>query len=712
MRPFHTLPATLVLLAAMTIPSDAADTAADKAPAATPADPFQWLEEVTGEKALDWVKARNEKVKSTLASDDAFRSLESRILSILDSKDRIPVVGKIGKHFYNFWRDARNPKGVWRRTTLEEYRKPQPAWETVIDLDALAAAEKENWVWHGVTVLEPDDRRCLVELSRGGADAEVIREFDLGTKAFVEGGFALPEAKSRVAWRDADTLLVGTDFGPGSMTTSGYPRTVRVWKRGTPLESAELAYEGSEDDMSVGASKDMTPGFEREFYVRQKTFWTNDMFERRDGALVQVPKPEDANASVHREWLLLELRKDWDTGARVYPAGALLAIDYERFMAGDRDCHLLFEPSPRTSLVSFSPTRHHILVTTLDNVRNRVEAVSWQGGKWLREPLAGVPDLGTASVSAVDDLDGDDFFLVTASPLQPSTLSLGSLPASGAPRAEGVSRLKSAPSFFDAAGLVVEQHEATSKDGTKVPYFQIGPKALPLDGSTPTLLYGYGGFEIPLLPGYEAVTGAAWLEKGYVSVIANIRGGGEFGPAWHQAALKANRARAYEDFIAVGEDLVGRKVTSPAHLGIKGGSNGGLLMGNMLVRRPDLWGGVVCQVPLLDMRRYHKLLAGASWQGEYGNPDLPEEWEFIRGFSPYHNVDPEGNYPPILITTSTRDDRVHPGHARKMAALLEQVGHPVLSYENIEGGHGGAADNKQRAFMDALGWTFLSRELR
>jgi len=684
--------------------------AADPA-APIPDDPHQWLEEVGGEKQLEWVKERNAKVTASLADNDAFRGLEKRILSILDSKDRIPMVGKIGKHFYNFWRDAKNPKGVWRRTSLEEYRKPQPAWETVIDLDALAAAEKENWVWHGVAVLEPDDTRCLVELSRGGADAEVIREFDLEKKAFVAGGFELPEAKSRVAWRDADTLLVGTDFGPGSMTSSGYPRTTRMWKRGTKLADAEIVYEGADDDMSVGSFKDMTPGFEREFHLRQKTFWTNDLFELRDGKLVQVPKPEDANANVHREWLLLELRKDWAAGTKTYPAGALLAIDYERFMAGDRDCHVLFEPSPRTSLVSFAPTRHHILVTTLDNVRNRVEALSWQEGKWLREPLAGVPELGTASVSAVDDLDSDDFFLVSASPLQPSTLSLGSIPATGSPKVAGVEKLKSAPSFFDSQGLVVEQHEATSADGTKIPYFQIGPKALKLDGSTPTLLYGYGGFEIPLLPGYEAVTGAAWLEKGHVSVVANIRGGGEFGPAWHQAALKENRPRAYEDFIAVGEDLVRRKVTAQKHLGIKGGSNGGLLMGNMLVRRPDLWGGVVCQVPLLDMRRYHKLLAGASWQGEYGNPDKPEEWEFIRGFSPYHNIDSTKDYPPILITTSTRDDRVHPGHARKMAARLEELGKSVLSYENVEGGHGGAADNKQRAFMDALGWTFLSKEL-
>ncbi|NBV45051.1 MAG: S9 family peptidase [Planctomycetia bacterium] len=677
-----------------------------------PTDPHQWLEDVTGERQLEWVRARNAKVKAALTDSADFTRLEARLLSILDSRDRIPLVGKIGGHYYNFWRDGKNPKGLWRRTTLAEYRLREPHWETVVDLDALAVAEGENWVWHRSTVLEPDDRRCLVALSRGGADAEVIREFDLESRAFVADGFALPEAKSRVVWRDADTLLVGTDFGPGSLTTSGYPRTIRAWRRGTPLADAPLLFEGQADDMSVSAFVDRTPGFVRELVVRQMTFWTNELHQLRDGKLVRVPKPDDANASLHREWLLLELRSDWEVGGMTYPAGALLAIDHERFMAGDRAFHVVFRPGPRSSLVSFSPTRHHLLVTTLDNVRNRIEALSWQEGKWLREPVAGVPDVGTASATAVDDLEGDDFFLVTASPLAPSTLSLGTLPAAGPPRAAAVEKLKSAPAFFEADGLVVEQHEATSADGTQVPYFQIGPRKLPADGSTPTLLYGYGGFEIPLVPGYDPLTGAAWLERGHVSVIANIRGGGEFGPAWHQAALKANRPRAYEDFIAVAEDLVRRKVTSPAHLGIKGGSNGGLLMGNMLTRRPDLWGGIVCQVPLLDMRRYHTLLAGASWMGEYGNPDEPAEWEFIKGFSPYHNVDPAADYPPILITTSTRDDRVHPGHARKMAARLEEHGKPVLSYENVEGGHGGAADNRQKAFMDALGWTFLEKELR
>jgi prolyl oligopeptidase len=578
-------------------------------------------------------------------------------------------------------------------------------WETVLDLDALAAAEKENWVWHGATVLEPEDRVCLVSLSRGGADADVVREFDLKTKAFVPGGFSLPEAKSRVAWRDADSLFVATDFGPGTLTTSGYPRTVREWRRGTLLAEAVAVFEGQADDMSVAAYRDLTPGFERDFVQRQITFWTNELFFRRDGRLVKVEKPDDANASVHREWLLIELRSDWTVGGRTYAAGSLLAADFTAFLAGDRTLHVLFAPTDRASLVGFTATRNHVIVTTLDTVRNRLCGLSFRDGAWHRAPLPGVPDIGTATAFPVDELEGDDYFLITATSLTPTTLAFGTVEGTG------MEQLKQAPAFFDAAGLAISQHEAVSQDGTKVPYFQIGPQDLPLDGSTPTLLYGYGGFEIPLVPGYEPMAGAAWLEKGRVYVIANIRGGGEFGPAWHQAALKERRPRAYEDFIAVAEDLIRRRVTAPAHLGIKGGSNGGLLVGNMYTMRPDLFGAVVCQVPLLDMRRFNKLLAGASWMGEYGDPDKPQEWAFIRGFSPYHNVDPARAYPPLLITTSTRDDRVHPAHARKMTALLLEQAKDVLYYENIEGGHGGAADNKQRAFMDALGWSFLEGRL-
>jgi prolyl oligopeptidase len=681
--------------------------AADSAP--EPADPHQWLEEVAGERQLEWVKARNAEAVAALAAGDAFTTLEERLLAILDSKEKIPYVSKIGDRYYNFWQDAAHPRGLWRRTTLADYRSPEPAWETVLDLDALGKAEGENWVWHGARVLAPDDRLCLVSLSRGGADADVVREFDLTTKRFVEGGFTLPEAKSRVAWRDEDSLFVASDFGPGSLTDSGYPRTVREWARGTPLESAAVVYEGKADDMSVEAYRDLTPGFERDFVSRQVTFWTNELFLRRDGKLVKIAKPDDANAGIHREWLFLELRTDWDAGGKTHAAGSLLAIDFERFLAGDRSFHTLFAPGPRTSLVAYDPTRNHVLLTTLDNVRSRLFVLTWRDGAWQRQPLPGVPAVATASVAAVDDLDSDDFFLTTATPLEPATLALGTLEPDGSGAAPAA--LKRSPAFFKAAGLAVTQHEATSKDGTRIPYFQIAPADLPADGSTPTLLYGYGGFEIPLVPSYAATVGAAWLERGRAYVIANIRGGGEFGPAWHQAALKEKRLRAYEDFAAVAEDLIARKVTSPERLGIKGGSNGGLLVGNLYAMRPELFGAVVCQVPLLDMRRFNKLLAGASWMGEYGNPDLPEEWAFIKTFSPYHTVAADRDYPPLLITTSTRDDRVHPGHARKMTARLAEFGKRVVYYENIEGGHGGAADNKQRAFMDALGWMFLEREL-
>ena len=700
--PCNRIAATVLWSLVVAMPQPAVPSAS----ADDPHDPYLWLEEVQGAKQLEWVKERNAESLAELAATDAFRTLEGRILSILDSREKIPYVTRIGDRHYNFWRDAANPRGLWRRTTIDEYRKAEPAWETVLDVDALAKAEGENWVWHGATVLEPEDRICLVSLSRGGADADVVREFDLERPGFVADGFTLPEAKSTVAWRSHDCLFVASDFGPGSLTASGYPRTVREWVRGTPLASAPLVYEGQADDMSVHAWRDPAPGYEREFVHRQITFYTSELFLRRDGRLVRIDKPDDASAAVHREWLLLELRSAWTVAGQTHPAGSLLAIDLDRFLAGDRGFDVLFAPGPRTSLVAFATTRHSVIVTTLDNVRNRLFVLTPGAEGWRREPLPGVPDIGTASVQPVDDLESDDYFLITASPVQPTTLALGVAGAAAAPQ-----RLKQSPAFFASAGLEVAQHEAVSRDGTRIPYFQIGPATLPADGSTPTLLYGYGGFEIPLVPGYDAATGAAWLERGHVHVIANIRGGGEFGPAWHQAALREKRPRAYEDFIAVAEDLVARKVTSPAHLGIKGGSNGGLLVGNIYWLRPELFGAVVCQVPLLDMRRFHRLLAGASWIGEYGDPDKPEEWAFIRGFSPYHAIERARTYPPILITTSTRDDRVHPGHARKMTARLREYGKRVLYYENIEGGHGGAADNRQRAFMDALGWTFLGREL-
>ncbi len=674
--------------------------------AGDPEDPRIWLEDVTGDRALTWVRERNAESTAELTHSEAFQTLDKRLLAVLDSTAKIPMISKIGPYYYNFWKDATHKRGLWRRTSLDEYRKAEPAWETVIDLDALGAAEHENWVWHGATVLKPAYERCLVSLSRGGADADVKREFDLKTKSFVANGYSVPEAKSRVAWRNLDSVFIGTDFGPGSLTNSGYPRIAKEWTRGTPLETAKVVFEGESDDMSVSAYRDLTPGFERDFVARQKTFYSSETFLRRDGKLIRIETPDDANIDVDREWLMVELRTDWTVGGKTYPSGALLATDFEAFLKGARNFDILFEPTARKSLSGFSPTKNHILLNELDNIRNKIYVLTHKDGKWLREPLPGVPEIGTTSASAVDSDESDDFFMTSSNYLMPMTLSFGTIGG------KLVEKLKQSPSFFDAAGLTVTQHEAKSADGTLVPYFQVSRENLKLDGSNPTLLYGYGGFEISMVPGYSATAGIGWLEKGGVYVVANIRGGGEFGPKWHQAALKANRPRAYEDFAAVAEDLISRKVTSPKHLGIQGGSNGGLLMGNMLTRRPDLFGAVVCQVPLLDMKRYNKLLAGASWMGEYGNPDIASEWEFIQTFSPYHMLKEGVKYPRTLFTTSTRDDRVHPGHARKMAAKMKEMGIDLVYYENIEGGHGGAADNKQAAFMSALAYTFLWNQLK
>jgi prolyl oligopeptidase len=669
-------------------------------------DPYLWLEDVGGDKALDWVRARNADSTKVLTATERFAAMQSRILSVLDSTAKIPYVAKHGAHYYNLWTDAKNPRGVWRRTSLDEYRKAEPQWEVVLDVDALGKQENENWVWHGASFLVPDRTRVLLSLSRGGADADVVREFDVVKKQFVVDGFQLPEAKSTVAWRDRDAIYVATDFGPGSLTESGYPRVVKLWRRGTPLASAEPVAEGKKEDVFVYGYRDQTVGFERDFVFRGVTFYSNELFLLRDGKQVKVDKPDSATASVHRDWLLLTLRDDWTVGGASHAGGSLLACKLEAYLGGARTFDVLFAPTERTSLAGASPTKNHVLLTVLDNVKSRVFALTPGEKGWTRTALPGLPEFGTISASAIDDEASDDYFLTVTDYLTPTSLLHGTV-GKDAP-----TPLKSLPAFFDAQGLVVEQREALSKDGTRVPYFLVRHKDCPRDGKNPTLLYGYGGFEVSLTPSYSASVGSCWLTQGGVYAVANIRGGGEFGPKWHQAALKQNRMRCYEDFAAVAQDLVAQKITSKPHLGIQGGSNGGLLMGNMFTIYPGLFGAVVCQVPLLDMRRYHKLLAGASWMGEYGNPDDPNEWKFLKRWSPYHNLHSDTFYPKVLFTTSTRDDRVHPGHARKMAARMFEQKHDVLYYENIEGGHGGAADNKQAAFMSALAFEFLWQNLK
>ena len=686
----------------------AAGSALAEEPAKVTDDQYAWLEEVTGEKPLEWVKAQNARTEAEITTTQGFKQLEAGILKMLDSDAKIPGVQKIGDYYYNFWKDKNHERGIWRRTTLAEYRKPQPQWETILDLDALNKAEGENWVWHGANCLRPEYTRCLVALSRGGADANVTREFDLGTRQWVKDGFFRAEAKGALGWKDADTVYAYTDFGPGSMTPSGYPRIVKEWTRGTPISDARVVYEGTNDDMYIAAFHDDTPGFERDFVSRTIAFYNNELYLRgAEGKLSKIDVPNSVSKGVVREWLTLELREPWEVGGKTYKAGSLLATNFDDFMAGKREFDVLFEPTDTTSLAGATWTKNHVVLNVMDDVKNKLTVLTHGKDGWTSKPMpVGSLEFGTTSVGAVDADESDAVWLTTTNYLIPTTLMLGE--AGGAP--ESIETLKAMPAFFDSSKHVIEQHFATSKDGTRVPYFMVRAKDIKFDGSNPTLLYGYGGFEISMTPGYSGGAGMGWLEKGGVYVVANIRGGGEYGPRWHQAALKQNRHKAYEDFAAVAEDLIARKITSPQHLGIQGGSNGGLLTGNMLTQYPELFGEVVVQVPLLDMKRYSHLLAGASWMAEYGNPDTAD-WEFIQKFSPYHLFDPAKQYPPVIFMTSTRDDRVHPGHARKMAAKMLDAGKDVRYFENIEGGHGGAANNAQSAHMSALAYSFLWDQL-
>ena len=676
-------------------------------------DPFLWLEDVQGERALAWVHEQNRASEGVLQATPGFDALRAGILAVLDSTDQIPHVQRRGAWFYNLWKDASHPRGLWRRTTLTDYRLPAPAWHTVLDLDALAVAESENWVWAGATWLGPQYRRCLLNLSRGGADACVVREFDVEARAFVDGGFTLPEAKSRVAWIDVDHLFVATDFGKGSMTTSGYPRVIKRWQRALPLATARTVFEGELHDVLVEVDVDRTPGFERTVFTRVPKFFTSQLSLLEGTRLVPVDKPIDAELHFWRQHVLVELRSDWDLGQTRWPQGSLLMADAAAYLKGQRQFKALFTPSPGSALSTFTATRHTLLLTVAHHVTSQLWAWHDDRGNWQRRQVD-APTLATLAASALHDplLPSDDlsesYQLGVTAFLQPDSLQLGHSSN------DTLELLKTRPALFDASGMHVEQLWATSRDGTRVPYFVVWPQGAVADGENPTLLYGYGGFEVSLQPAYSGAMGRTWLGRGGVYVQANIRGGGEFGPGWHHAAILQNKQNSYDDFAAVAEDLVTRQITRPQRLGIKGGSNGGLLVGAVMMQRPELFNAVVCQVPLLDMKRYHRLLAGASWMAEYGDPGRTDDWAFISRYSPYQQVRPASQgarYPKVLFTTSTRDDRVHPGHARKMAARMQELGHQMLYWENLEGGHGGAANNQQRAQMMALEYSFLWQQL-
>ncbi len=668
-------------------------------------DPYLWLEDVTGDKQLAWVKEQDAKSKAELESRPGFKELHDRLLAIYNSKERIPGVTKHGKWLYNFWQDANNPRGVLRRTTLDEYRKADPKWETVLDIDKLDADENTNWVFKNMDLLYPNYERALVSLSHGGADAVEIREFDLVKKEFVKGGFVLPESKGEAEWIDRDTLYIARDFGPGTLTKSGYPRIVKTWKRGTPLADAKVVFEGQESDVGTGTTVVDEKGRRYETLRRAITFWEAEWFLRVGDKWQQIQVPKDARVSMFDGWLLVNLRSDWKPKDTNFKSGSLISARLDDFMKGGRSFEVVYEPTPRAALQTHGTTHGTILLNILDNVKSRVVQVRRVNGKWVSTNVP-VPEAANVGVGAFDHDTSDDYWLTVTSFTEPTTLYL-------ADAKKGTrEKMKSLPAFFDAKGLVTTQGEATSQDGTKIPYFVVMREGTKMDGSNPTILYGYGGYEISMLPNYSGIIGSAWLERGGVWVLSNIRGGGEFGPEWHTQALRENRHRVHDDFIAVAEDIEKRGITSPKHLGIMGGSQGGLLVGTAFTQRPELYKAVVCQVPLLDMYRFNKLLAGNSWMGEYGNPDVPADWEFISQYSPYQNVFKDKKYPRIFFYTSTRDDRVHPGHARKMVAKMEAQGHDILYFEQTEGGHGAGTTPAQQAYMWALTYTFLQNELR
>ena len=662
------------------------------------------------EKALTWAKERSDADTEVLKAVPEYAEIHARLLEIYNSRDRIPAPGFRGAWIYNFWQDADHVRGVWRRTFLDEFVKGQPAWEIVLDLDALAEAEGENWVWSEVNCLGPDYRHCMIGLSRGGADATVVREFDTVSKEFVDGGFTVPEAKHQIDWMDENTLWVATDFGEGSLTTSGYPRIAKQWQRGTPLNEATTVFEASIDDVFAYAYSSHTPEARYDLVNLTPEFFRGTSYLRLGGRLVKIDIPEDAQMQgFFKNHMLVSLRTDWTVAGATYPQDALLAIGLDDFLKGNRDFEVLFEPSERVALDQVQSTRNHLVYTTLDNVHSRLYRLAPEENGWTKEEIE-LPGIGTVRLNQRGSSDSffsdstDDFFFTYTDFVTPTSLYLVGN--------EGeTKRVKSSPEWFDATGMSVAQYQATSKDGTKIPYFVMTPKDFKADGANPTVIYAYGGFEVSRLPRYSGADGASWVARGGVYVLANIRGGGEFGPKWHQAAMQEKHQNNFDDLIAVAEDLIERKITSPKHLGIMGGSQGGLLVGGAFVQRPDLFNAVACAVPLLDMKRYNKLLAGASWMAEYGNPDT-DDWDYIKLWSPYQNLEPKADYPEVFFWTNTRDDRVHPAHARKMVARMSEMGHKVYYYENTEGGHGSGANLNQSAYTDALEYAYLWMKLR
>jgi len=665
-------------------------------------DPYLWLEDIEGDRALEWVREQNRISDEAFKSDPLYAELETRFEDVFNDRERIAYPDITGDYVYNLWQDEKNERGLWRRMPLHDYLNGSDTWEIMLDLDRLSAEENRMWVFHGASWLGPENRYCLLTLSDGGKDESVVREFDAVTKSFVEDGFFVGESKGSVAWIDSDNILVATDYGEGTMTSSGYPAIAKLWKRGADPATAETVASTDTTNMGIFLNDSYEAGTQYTFINEMKGFYEKKLSLYTPEGLQFIDIPADAeNYGMFGPCLLIYLQSDWTIDDMTYKRGTVVSFDLKSYLNGIVKVRTVYEPGERSSFESLISTKESVILASLDNVVSKLTRYKFDGETWSGEEIA-IPEFGTVSLISSDNMS-DRWFFSFSNPVTPSTLYSGD--------GTDIRAIKKQKDYFNTTDLVVDQNEAVSKDGTVIPYFIVHKKDLAKNGKNPTLIYGYGGFNISELPVYSSVRGIGWMERGGVYVIANIRGGGEFGPAWHKAALKEKRQNAYDDFFAVAEEIIREKISSPEYMGAFGWSNGGLLAGVALTQRPDLYNAVVIGAPLLDMKRYSKLLAGASWMDEYGDPDKPEDWKYISKYSPYQNISSGKKYPEPLFITSTKDDRVHPGHARKMAAKMLEMGHPLYYHETIEGGHGAASTNRQEAEMWALMYTYLNRKL-
>lgn len=675
-------------------------------------DKYLWLEEIDSEKSLQFVEAQNKATVAELSAEKDYQDIYDKNLAILNSTEKIAYPTIYGKFVYNFWKDKDHVRGIWRRSSLESYKSKNPVWETLLDIDKLSAAEGKKWVFKESTGLYPDYNRFLIELSDGGGDAVYIKEFDVKKKQFAENGFSIDEAKGSARYVDENTLIISTDFGEGSMTTSGYPRQVKLWKRGTLLKDAQLIYEVETTDIVSGSHVLHDGDKEYTLLIKASSLSSGQLSVWLNNKVIPLDIPDDAAiATILFDQLILQdnqfviqLKSDWTVNNHTYYTGTLISLNFTELLKGNKDIKVILKPDEFSSISKVSATKDKLLINVLTDVTNNLFVYSFINDNWSSMKVE-APRLGALNVVTTSNLS-NQYFFDFENFITPTTLYMGD--ASN----NTFAPYQSLPAFFDASGFEVNQYKAKSKDGTMIPYFMVSPKNMKMDCNNPTLVYAYGGFEISQSPSYLGTIGVSWLDKGGVFVLANIRGGGEYGPKWHQNAIKEKRQNAFDDFYAISEDVITRKVTSPPHLGAMGGSNGGLLMGVVFTQRPDLYNAVVCMVPLLDMKRYSKLLAGASWMSEYGDPDVPEEWAYIKKYSPYHNLKEGVNYPEVYFTTSTRDDRVHPGHARKMVAKMNDLGYKTYYYENTEGGHAMSSTNEQRAKSNGLIYSYLLMKLK